>query len=321
VLNYLPCSVAASQVRFAHSRWSKENEVHKWFFLSALPLLTAAAGAQTAETPQSPDKVQTTPVYTQSKDGFRSQLDSIVRYYRVGDSTTGRHLIDHFRLPHPEEWFSEHLGPEQSAKLTERYERLFANFAESLGKTIEDVVANRASDLVTDLEEGKGERPSNPHPGQKLSGMVSVKEPLFFYCHFQITVKKKSSVSWADTFAHEDGAFRFVGFGAWPFWAWEDAAEGGAPKGGSFGLPATLITQVPPLYPLSAKARGIEGVVVVRLLIDKEGRVRKAEVVNGDPLLTQAALDAVRQWRYKPGTLGGAPAEAEQTVSVYFKLH
>src|SRR5260370_17520468 len=215
-----------------------------------------AAGAQTAEYPQSADKVKTTSVYTQSKDGFRSQLDSIVRYYRAGDSTTGRHLIDHFRLPHPEEWFSEHLGPEQSAKLTQRYERLFANFVESLGKTIEDVVANRASDLVTDLEEGKGERPLSAHLGQKLSGMISVREPRLFYCHFQITVKKKDSVSWAYTFAHEDGAFRFVGFGAWPFWAWEDGSEGGAPKGGSFSQPAILIAKVSPIYPLSLEQAG-----------------------------------------------------------------
>lgn len=296
--------------------------MHNWFFLSSVLLLTAAAGAQTAETPQSSGTVQTAPLYIQSNDGFRSQLDAIVQCYRTGDTTTGRLLIDQFRLPHSEEWFTEHLGPEQSAKLTERYDRLFANFAESLEKTIEAVVANRASDLVTELEEGKGENPSDVRrPGAKLSGMVSVKQPNLFYGHFRIIVKKKDSVSWADTFVHEDGAFRFLGFGAWPFWVWEEGAEGGASKGGSFSQPPTLVTQVPPLYPLSAKARGIEGVVVVRVLIDKEGRVKKADVVNGDPLLTQAAVDAVRQWRYNPGTLGGAPAESYATAQVIFTLH
>ena len=151
--------------------------------------------------------------------------------------------------------------------------------------------------------------------------MVSVKQPNLFYGQFRIIVKKKDSVSWADTFVHEDGAFRFLGFGAWPFWVWQDGAEGGAPKEGSFFQPAILIARVPPLYPLSAKARGIEGVVVIRVLIDKEGRVKRADVLNGDPLLTQAALDAVRQWRYKPSTLGGAPAEAEVTANVVFTLH
>jgi TonB family protein len=295
--------------------------VRKWFFLSSVLVLTTVAGARTAGTPQSTGTVQTTPLYSPSKDGFRSQLDAIVQYYRTGDTTTGRHLIDKLRLPHAEEWFTEHLGPEQSVKLTERYDRLFANFEESLEKTIEAVVADRGSDLVTDLKEGMGESPSDVRrPGAKLSGMVSVKKPNLFYGHFRIIVRKKDSTSWADTFVHEDGAFRFLGFGAWPFWVREDGSEGRAPKGGSFSQPPILITQVSPIYPLSARASRIEGVVVVHVLIDKEGRVKKADVVDGDPLLTQAALDAVRQWRFKPSTLGGAPAEAEVTVDVNFKL-
>jgi TonB family protein len=294
--------------------------VHKWFFLSAVLLLTAAACAQGAETPQSPSNLQTTAVYIQSKDGFRSQLEAIVQSYRAGDATTGRLLVDQFRLPHSEAWFSEHLGPEQGAKITERYDRLFANFAESFEKTIEAIVANRASNLVPDLEAGKGEKPSIVRPGAKLSGMVAISEPHLFYCEFAITIKTKESASWADTFTYEDGAFRFLGFGAWPFWAWEDGSEGRAPKGGNFSDPPALITQVSPVYPSSAKARRVEGAVVVRVLIDKEGRVKTADVVNGDPLLTQAALDAVRQWRYKPGTVGGVPREAEAIVNVVFKL-
>jgi TonB family protein len=294
--------------------------VHKSFLLLVPLLVTLPADAQTAETPQSPDKVQTTPVYTQSKEGFRSQLDTIVRQYRAGDTTTGRHAIDQFHLPHSEEWFSEHLGPEQSAKLAERYDRLFANFAESLAKTIEDIVANRGADLTTDLEEEKNEKPSSIRPGQKLSGMVTIKETQLFYCHFQVTVKKKNAVSWADTFAHEDGAFRFVGFGGWPFWVWGDGSEGGAPKGGSFSQPAILIAKVPPIYPPSARANRIEGFVVVRLRIDKDGRVAKVDVLNGDPLLAQAAVDAARQWRYKPGTLGGQPVESEVIVNIGFTL-
>ncbi len=283
--------------------------MYKLFFLSAVLLLNASSNAQTAG-------------YPQSKDGFRSQLDAIVQHYRAGDTATGRRLIDQFRLPNSEQWFTEYLGPEQSAKLTERYGRLFANFAESLEKTIEAVVAHRESDLVTDLDEGKGESPSSVRrPGAKLSGIVSVKHPSLSYGHFIITLKTKESQSWADTLVYEDGAFRFLGFGAWPFWVWEDGSEGEAPKGGSFSEPPTLIAQVSPVYPSSAKARGIEGVVTVLVHVDKEGRVTKADVLSGDPLLTQAALDAVRQWRFKPGTFGGAPAESNTMVGVNFKLH
>lgn len=276
--------------------------------------------APTAETHQSSGASATAPAYAQSNDGFRAQVDAILQSYREGDATTGHQLVDQLRLPHPNEWFSEHLGPEQSAKLTERYDRLFANYSESLGKTMEAVVANHESKLATDLKEGNGEAPTKVPLRGKLSGVVSVKQPHLFYCHFEITVKKKDSIYWADTFIYEDGAFRFIGFGGWPFWAWEDGTEGGAPKGGSFFQPAILISKVSPVYPANAKARGVEGVVVIHAVIDKEGRVKRADVQQGDPLLTQAALDAFKQWRYKPSTLGGAPAEAEITASVTFLL-
>lgn len=293
--------------------------MQKWFvFLIALPL---AGIARTAEAPQSSGAAQTTPAYIQSNDGFRNQLDAIVQYYRAGDQGKGRQLIDQFRLPHAEAWFSEHLGPAQGAEIRARYDRLFTNFAESLEKTIQTVVATRSAELITELGEGKGEEPSIVLPGEKTSGVVSVKEPHLFYGGFTIQVKKKKSVSWADTFTYEDGVFRFAGFGAWPFWVWEDGSEGGAPKGGHFFQPPILISQVAPIYPLSAKASGLEGVVVIHVLIDKEGRVKSADIVNGDPLLTPAALDAVRQWRYKPSTLGGAPSEAETTARVVFALH
>jgi periplasmic protein TonB len=120
---------------------------------------------------------------------------------------------------------------------------------------------------------------------------------------------------------HEDGAFRFLGYGGSPFWVWEDGSEGSAPKGGNFFTPAILITMIPAVYPPAAKARSIEGVVVLRLLIDKEGGVNRVEVLQGDPLLVPAARDAVQQWRYQPSTIGGAPAEAEISASVTFQLH
>jgi TonB family protein len=295
--------------------------VHKWCLPAAIVVLSAAMTGQIAGIPQSPPTLQATGDYAQSNDGFRAQVDAIVHAYRNGDTTTGRRLIDEFRLENPEEWFSENLGSEQSAKLTERYNRICADFAASFEKTVASVIANRDSTLSTDVGEGNGETPTLVSNDRKVSGMVSIKKPQLFFCHFKVTVKKKSSVSWADTYVYQNGAFRFIGHGGWPFWAWEDGSEGDAPKGGNFMTPAILITKIAPVYPPAAKARMIEGVVVLRLLIDKEGGVKRADVLQGDPLLVSAARDAVLQWRYKPSTLGGAPAEAEVTANVTFLLH
>lgn len=150
---------------------------------------------------------------------------------------------------------------------------------------------------------------------------MSTKPVSLFFCQFQITIKKTPATSWGDTYVHQDGLFRFLGFGGWPFWVWQNGTEGVAPKAGHFGTPPILISRVDPVYPPAARAKKIEGVVVLHTRIDKDGRVKKAEVLSGDPLLTQAALDAVRQWRYKPGTLNGVNVEVDGTANLNFSLH
>ncbi len=66
---------------------------------------------------------------------------------------------------------------------------------------------------------------------------------------------------------------------------------------------AKLVHKVAPVYPLLAKQAGIQGTVRVQLILDKEGVVKEVSVLSGHPLLVQAALDAVRQWRYQPTLL------------------
>jgi protein TonB len=83
---------------------------------------------------------------------------------------------------------------------------------------------------------------------------------------------------------------------------------------------ALLIRQQTPLYPPLAVQAHIEGNVVLRAIIDKEGKVSELQVISGPPLLVKAALDAVRQWRYKPTTLNGYPVEVETTITVTFTL-
>jgi TonB family protein len=142
-----------------------------------------------------------------------------------------------------------------------------------------------------------------------------------FFCSFQITIKKAPATSWGSTFVEQDGAFRFIGFGGWPFWAWQDHTEGGAVVASHFLIPFVLKSRVDPIYPLEAKANRIQGTVVLRIRVDKEGRVEKAEVMTGDPLLSQAALDAVRQWRYKPAMHSGVPVDLDGTAHVVFQLN
>jgi len=81
---------------------------------------------------------------------------------------------------------------------------------------------------------------------------------------------------------------------------------------------ANLISQVPPVYPELARQARIQGVVVLEVEITKEGSVDNVRVLSGHPLLTQAALDAVKQWRYKPTLLNNEPVPVVTTVMVNF---
>jgi TonB family protein len=89
---------------------------------------------------------------------------------------------------------------------------------------------------------------------------------------------------------------------------------------GSVLAPANLIKQVSPIYPPEARAARVQGVVLLQVKIEKQGSVANVQVVSGHPLLTQAAIDAVNQWRYQPVLLNGEPIEVITTVTVNFVM-
>ncbi len=83
---------------------------------------------------------------------------------------------------------------------------------------------------------------------------------------------------------------------------------------------ANLIRQVRPRYPALAKQARIQGTVILEAIISKQGSVENLRVVKGHPLLIQSALNAVKQWRYKPTVLNGVPVEVITRITVNFNL-
>ena len=80
-----------------------------------------------------------------------------------------------------------------------------------------------------------------------------------------------------------------------------------------------VIHKVTPEYPDEAKRVGASGDVTVVIRIDQQGNVVSAAMIKGNPVLADAAIDAVKQWKYKPYLLNGAPIEIETTAVVVFK--
>jgi protein TonB len=90
-------------------------------------------------------------------------------------------------------------------------------------------------------------------------------------------------------------------------------------------LPSTIVEglivrKTMPVYPPIARAAHVEGTVVLQAAISTAGTIERLRVASGPAMLRQAALDAVREWRYRPYELNGEPVEVETTVDVIFKL-
>jgi protein TonB len=82
--------------------------------------------------------------------------------------------------------------------------------------------------------------------------------------------------------------------------------------------PPRMISSALPVYPSIARQTGVEGNVVIETVVDETGRVASMKVVSGPPMLRQAALDALRQWKYEPSLLNGQPVSVQMIVTIQF---
>lgn len=81
-----------------------------------------------------------------------------------------------------------------------------------------------------------------------------------------------------------------------------------------------IIHRVHPVYPKHARLKQLHGVVVLQAVVNKQGKVDSLQLISGDPLLAQAAADAVKQWRYKPYSRNGEAIDFQTRVTVDFEL-
>ncbi len=96
-----------------------------------------------------------------------------------------------------------------------------------------------------------------------------------------------------------------------------------APKSVRLSIGVTeglLIHKITPMYPQLARHAGIQGQVLLQATIGRDGSVQNLQVVSGHPMLVGAAIDAVKQWRYRPYLLNNEPVEVDTQITVNFRL-
>ena len=83
---------------------------------------------------------------------------------------------------------------------------------------------------------------------------------------------------------------------------------------------AVAVNKVNPVYPVDAREAGLDGVVSVASLVCEHGRAVEARVIESIPMLDRAALDAVRQWEFRPPLVHGKPVAVWMTIPIRFSL-
>lgn len=80
-----------------------------------------------------------------------------------------------------------------------------------------------------------------------------------------------------------------------------------------------LIRKVSPVYPQEARQKHIHGTVVLKAIIGHGGDIQELTVISGDPVLVPAALDAGKQWKYRPYLFDGQPVDVETQLMMNFR--
>ena len=264
-------------------------------------MLTGAAQAYAQEQ----SKQAVTASYPATLEGLKSQLQDVLRARQANDAARLDSLTKIFSLPDPAAWAAQVFGSQEASHLTQEYVKEYDGFQSALRQVVEDwaLVANVEVRLEP-WEKRGASGPDIPVP--------SVNVPVETY-RVTVGAPGRGSATWVDSFVYLEGAFRLIGIGASPFWS---APHFSVPQG-NFQM-ARVIHKVPPTYPLDPGQQVLEGSVRLRATITTEGTVSELKVLDGHPILAQAALQAISKWRYSPAQLEGKAMEMPTTIEVDF---
>lgn len=262
------------------------------------------------------------PGYADSADGFRQQLNDLIAAKKSGDASALRSQLDALAILNANDWIAAHFSPADAAKLQPQYPFFLAGFQKFLTGVIEDAAHLPGWDMTVTTSE-LPKPPATTGPESELpvpTSPVDVKNFRYGPAHPEDNLVR----SWVNSFVYVEGRFRYVG-GTYPFWS-EGLQQIRRPQAGPLTAPmnvhsARILHKVSPKYPKEARKKHVEGVVRMHAIIGKDGAIRELTVISGDQLLTDAALKAVRQWRYTPMILNGEPVEVDTTIDVSFALN
>lgn len=229
--------------------------------------------------------------------------------------------LETLRIPEYQTWFLTMFGPENGAKLASIHSQTSEKMESRLMEYFV-LHAGRGGQITASLASGgPGQQKTEFQQQFDNAIRLALKQPALFY-RVQYTVNSEASASRSvyplGYVTLVSGVYRLVGGNV--LHALPEMPTTRLRVGGNV-LAARAINKVPPVYPTEARRQHISGTVRLHAIIAKDGTVKNVEVLSGHPSLVDAAMDAVRQWRYSPTMLEGEPVEVDTTIDVTFSLN
>jgi TonB family protein len=240
-----------------------------------------------------------TAFYPNNPSGLRQLLDEMLAAARQDDHTKLQALIREAEIPDYENWFTTTFGREKG-------ESAAGSYGETLQKDQKDF-----QDLLIQLSQLEGEFSIQKVDTAKKYGTLTGPVDEYIADWKETGPPTGQEVQHIAEFFFIEGQFRWnniVQF--YPF-------QSGKPN--SF-VAAKLVKRVAPEYPEEARQKSIQGTVILNVILRKDGSVTVQNVAAGDPILSPAAIEAVRQWRYEPTLINGRPFEVQTKINVVFEL-
>ncbi len=261
---------------------------------------------------QSPTSTVVVSGFAESESGLKSYLESVLEIVKSGDKAKLSVQMENVMIPNHEEWFVKIFGPEEGRRLGTRYADLLPGLTGNFGQRLKRALDAQRTNITISMFQ----KPIDPSAMLAHAIGEAMIQPISFYSANAMSADQQSS-TYLGYFVYVDGAFHFVDPEVY------QALSTMPPlriRQGENVTAASIIRQDPPIYPNEARKQHIQGDVVLHVIIDIHGAVENIEVVSGDPLLTDAAVEAVKHWMYKPTLLNGKPVVVDTKITVSFRF-
>jgi TonB family protein len=271
-------------------------------------LMQCAEAQQAGEVPQS--TLSSLPSYPKSRDGLKKFVEDIFGAVKSGDSEKASEYFSSLAIPNHDTWFVKVFGSEEGARLDSKYQELLAQTPPRISKSIEYALKGGRTNVEVEVVQ----KPVETSARLTRAAIEAMVEPTTIYV-VDGTNPTEKYPTFIGEFVYLEGGFRYLDTEV--IQALSTAPTPRIRVGGNVQL-ASLIHKVEPKYPDEAKASRTFGSVLLHIIVATDGTLKEVMLQSGDPVLGMAAVEAVRQWRYKPTLLNGEPVEVDTTVLVKF---